>query len=95
VTVTCVSVPRVAATSAAVKPSPPSAIGAVSTRAPGWARRTPAAMASAASVALRPSLKPDGAIRTVIVMVSSRVGTGTATTTDGAIGYSAALTVSA
>lgn len=60
--------PWVACTSAFVKPSPPSAIGAFSTRAWGRARSTPAAMWSAAPSALRLSLKPEGAISTVIVL---------------------------
>src|SRR5213078_1648449 len=55
--------PPVAATSAATVPSPPSAIGHSSTCASGAPRRTPAAIASATSAALRQPLNLSGAIR--------------------------------
>ena len=56
--------PPVAWTRAAAVPSPPSARGRATTAAPGQPRRTPRAMADAASGAVRLPLKESGATST-------------------------------
>jgi len=64
VTVTGTSSPLVMATKVRVKPSPPSTIGARRISAKGAAVNTPSAMQSSNSVAVRLSLKPQGASST-------------------------------
>lgn len=63
VTGTGTSRPPVDAASEAAVPSPPSTMAIRSVTAPGSARRTPRAMASATSAASSDSLNPLGAMR--------------------------------